>query len=92
MHENPWFCSVNEMVPGSAFLGELNDGDETPHPGVLYTSIRGLTDALVQPISSPMLDGAHNVDTTLDHVQVLLQEGGFQLVKAALEGGGFNDN
>lgn len=40
--------SCHQMTQGSAFLGALNGGDETPGD-VSYTSIYSLTDELVQP-------------------------------------------
>ncbi|MCA9771266.1 MAG: alpha/beta fold hydrolase [Myxococcales bacterium] len=89
---NPFMCVTTELAVGSTFLNTLNDGDETPGDGILYTSIRGVEDYWVQPQESAILAGATNVATTMDHVQLLLLEPSFELVKAALEGGGANDD
>lgn len=50
-----------QTLPGSEFLAELNDGDETPGH-VHYTSIYSLTDGVVIPASSARLRGARNVE------------------------------
>ncbi|MCA9770850.1 MAG: hypothetical protein KC466_00490 [Myxococcales bacterium] len=89
-NENPWICSVTEMDPDGPWIHDLNTPDETFGNNVRYTAIRSLNDAFVIPSVSSRLAGALNVDTTLDHVQVLLQEPSFQLIKTALEGGGKN--
>ncbi|MBZ0252505.1 MAG: hypothetical protein K8I02_04120, partial [Candidatus Methylomirabilis sp.] len=85
-------CSVAQMTVTSPFIAALNAGDETPGAGVMYTSIRGMNDVFVMPNTSPLLAGADNVDTWLDHVQVLLQPSNFEVVRAALEGAGKNAN
>lgn len=89
---NPLMCVTSEMAPGSTFLATLNAGDETPIDAIRYTSIRSIQDYWVQPADSAHLDGAWNVALPYDHVQLLLQPPAFAIVKAALEGGGANDN
>lgn len=91
-NENPWMCSVTQMDPEGPWIAALNAPDETPGAAVRYTAIRSLNDVFVLPTESARLAGAWNVDTTLDHVQVLLQEPSFQIIKGALEGAGTNNN
>ncbi|PZF86574.1 esterase/lipase family protein, partial [Micromonospora deserti] len=53
--------SCQQMAIGSAFLADLNDGDDTPGP-VRYTTIRTIQDELVRPVGNAALaDGATNV-------------------------------
>lgn len=55
-----WPCtSTDQMLPDSAFLKDLNAGDETPG-SVKYTSIRTNTDEIVLSETSPILEGASN--------------------------------
>ncbi len=51
-----------EMRPGSAFLTDLNAGDETPG-AVRYGSWWSPCDELIEPKDSPVLDGATNTKT-----------------------------
>jgi hypothetical protein len=48
------------MATGSAFLGALNRGDETPG-AVSYTNVYSQTDELVEPSSTVPMAGASNV-------------------------------
>ncbi|MFI6822559.1 lipase family alpha/beta hydrolase [Micromonospora sp. NPDC050187] len=53
--------ACQQMTIGSAFLNDLNAGDDTPGP-VRYTTIRTLQDELVRPTQNATLaDGATNV-------------------------------
>lgn len=63
--------SCTEMRPGSAFLGELNAGDETPGT-VKYGSWWSPCDEVIDPKESPILSGATNVQTDcLGHLALL---------------------
>ncbi|MBA2311948.1 MAG: lipase [Actinobacteria bacterium] len=59
---NPSLCTgaCRQLRPGSAFLSELNSGDETPGDPQ-YTSIWTERDQLVTPPDSARLEGARNV-------------------------------
>jgi triacylglycerol lipase len=67
------FCfqaSVCEMVPGSAFLTALNEGDETPGT-VQYATWWSPCDEVINPRSSTLLEGAVNTETAcLTHSQL----------------------
>ncbi|MFC3500368.1 lipase family alpha/beta hydrolase [Micromonospora krabiensis] len=53
--------ACQQMTIGSAFLGDLNDGDDTPG-SVRYTTVRTVQDELVRPTQNATLaDGATNV-------------------------------
>ena len=54
--------SCREMRPGSAFLRDLNAGDETPG-APRYATWRSPCDVVVLPQDSPVLDGAVNTAT-----------------------------
>ena len=54
--------ACREMRPGSAFLRDLNEGDETPG-AVRYATWRSPCDVVVLPQNSPVLDGAVNTAT-----------------------------
>ena len=49
-----------QLVPGSALLTDLNDGDETP-AGPQWLSMWSATDQVVTPPETARLDGAKNV-------------------------------
>ncbi|MFF4364571.1 esterase/lipase family protein [Streptomyces sp. NPDC001594] len=55
-------ASCTEMRPGSAFLNELNSGDETPG-SVRYATWRSSCDGIVKPENTVVLDGARNTRT-----------------------------
>ncbi len=62
-----------ELRPGSPFLLELNDGDETPD-GPTWVTLRTSLDRTVEPVDSASLDGALNIllqdvcpDSTVGH-------------------------
>ncbi|MFI7573188.1 esterase/lipase family protein [Micromonospora sp. NPDC049497] len=53
--------ACQQMTIGSAFLADLNSGDDTPG-AVRYTAVRTLQDELVRPVGNASLaDGATNV-------------------------------
>ncbi|MFI7605201.1 esterase/lipase family protein [Micromonospora sp. NPDC049366] len=53
--------ACQQMTIGSAFLADLNDGDDTPG-SVRYTTVRTVQDELVRPTQNATLaDGATNV-------------------------------
>jgi len=53
--------ACQQLVPGSALLDGLNDGDETP-PGPQWLSLWTVQDETVTPPDSARLDGAINVE------------------------------
>lgn len=71
-----------EMVPGSAFLMQLNAGDETPG-NVRYATWWSPCDATVVPAESSILQGAINTQTAcLQHGPDLFTETIYQQVRA----------
>ncbi|HYP23211.1 MAG TPA: alpha/beta fold hydrolase [Actinomycetota bacterium] len=52
--------ACEQLAPGSAFLEELNEPDETP-PGTEFVSVWSASDRVVTPPRSAVLDGAVNV-------------------------------
>jgi triacylglycerol lipase len=54
-------ASCREMTPGSAFLQQLNAGDETPG-AVAYRTWSSACDGVIIPFSSTALAGATNTD------------------------------
>jgi triacylglycerol esterase/lipase EstA (alpha/beta hydrolase family) len=80
------------LSPGSSFLEELNDGDETPD-GPVYTSIWTANDRTVTPPESAILEGASNVrvqdvcsDAALGHADLISDPLAIGLVMHALAG------
>jgi triacylglycerol lipase len=64
------FVSCREMVPGSAFLAELNAGDETPGD-VRYGTWWSPCDEVIVPQESTILSGAQNTRTAcMEHIQL----------------------
>ena len=57
-----WQTSCSEMRPGSAFLRDLNAGDETPG-AVNYATWWSPCDEVINPDSSVPLSGAQNTQT-----------------------------
>ena len=79
-----WNTSCFEMRPGSAFLTQLNSGDETP--GVLsYTTLWSPCDEVINPDSSVPLIGANNIQTAcVSHSGLLSDAGAYSAVRAAV--------
>jgi triacylglycerol lipase len=67
--------SCAEMQPTSAFLAQLNDGDETPG-AVNYYTVWSTGDDLIFPAESSKLDGAWNWQhpLPLTHMEVAVDE------------------
>jgi triacylglycerol lipase len=57
------YAGCEDMVPNSLFLQKLNAGDETPGT-VRYATWRSWCDAVVEPPSSVMLNGAVNTEAS----------------------------
>jgi triacylglycerol lipase len=83
-----------QLNPGSSFLDELNDGDETPD-GPEYTSVWTANDRTVTPPESAVLEGATNVrvqdvcpNATPGHSELITDPLSIGLVLHALTGGG----
>jgi triacylglycerol esterase/lipase EstA (alpha/beta hydrolase family) len=85
--------SCQQMSIGSAYLAELNAGDDTIGP-VRYTTIRTLTDEIVRPVDTATLfDGAVNVLVQsqcplrlVGHIGLILDGTVYSGVRDALEG------
>jgi triacylglycerol lipase len=68
---NCTFQPCREIAPGSEFLQQLNDGDETPGL-VRYATWRSPCDATINPDESVILNGATNFQTAcIAHLQML---------------------
>lgn len=84
---NPWFCGVTQISLGSAFLTDLNAGDETSGEGVLYTAVWSPIDGLILPAESAQLgDGARNIRVEENHLTILHATRVFETVRNALLG------
>ena len=88
--ENPMCVACSQQAAGSAFLTDLNAGDETPGE-VDYTVIQTRYDEVVTPYTSAFLDGAINVllqDTcaadTSEHLTIMVDQNAVQWIKNAL--------
>jgi triacylglycerol esterase/lipase EstA (alpha/beta hydrolase family) len=86
--------ACRQMAPGSAFLADLNTGDDSPG-APRYVSIYTVLDLLVQPFGRARLeDGATNVKLQshcplrpVGHVGLLVDGAVYGLVRSALRGG-----
>jgi triacylglycerol lipase len=68
---NCTFLPCREIAPGSEFLQQLNEGDETPGL-VRYATWRSPCDATINPDESVILFGATNNQTAcIGHLQML---------------------
>ncbi|MCK1796955.1 triacylglycerol lipase [Streptomyces sp. XM4193] len=80
------FCDIvvtscQEMKAGSDFLNKLNAGDPTPG-SVNYTTFRSPCDLIINPISSTVLDGADNRETScLGHIGMISNGGVIDAVR-----------
>jgi triacylglycerol lipase len=88
------FPSVEQMIPESDFLSNLNAVDETPGNKTRWTSIWSKADLLIRPPESSILGGAWNIHIEgVGHASLLLDKKQvFPVVVQALTGGGRNDN
>ena len=85
--------ACNQMAVGSAFLNDLNAGDDTIG-SVRYTSIRTLQDELVRPVNNARLnDGTVNVliqskcwARVVGHVGLIIDGTVYSAARQALEG------
>src|SRR5204863_10178951 len=84
--------ACRQLVPGSALLAALNQGDETP-PGPTWTTVWSADDSVVTPPASARLAGAVNVelqdvcpDAHVDHGELASDPLAIGLVLRALQG------
>lgn len=82
-----WGEGGREMVPGSDFLNELNEGNPVPD-GVEALAIRSAVDLRVIPQSSAMLPGARNMEICCPtHPGLVEDEGTFEAIRQFLRAG-----
>lgn len=85
--------ACQQMSIGSAFLADLNAGDDTPG-AVRYTAVRTLQDELVRPVDNATLaDGATNVLIqaycplrVVGHLGLVLDGTTYTVIRAVLAG------
>lgn len=78
------FTPCREIAPGSAFMTQLNEGDETPGL-VRYATWRSPCDATVNP-GSVILFGATNTQTScIGHLQMLTDPNVYAQVRAFVD-------
>jgi triacylglycerol lipase len=93
-----WTEGAREMVPGSAFLNDLNSADETPDGSdaseiIQYTSIYSSADTVINPYTSSIIEGASNIEISgVSHSGLLSNSTVRPLIQAGLEDGGKNTN
>lgn len=93
-----WTEGAREMVPGSAFLNDLNSLDETPNGSddaevIQYTSIYSSSDTVINPYTSSIIEGAYNIEISgVSHSGLLSDSSVRPMIKAGLEDGGENTN
>ena len=93
-----WTQGAREMVPGSPFLNDLNNIDETPNGSdssavIQYTSIYSSADTVINPYTSSIIDGAANVQISGVSHSGLLTDGTVRpLILTGLQDGGANSN
>jgi triacylglycerol lipase len=74
--------SCQEMQLGSAFLNNLNSGDETPG-AVRYGAFWSWCDEIINPDSSVLLSGAENVNVgCIEHIYLMYSESVSQRVRS----------
>ena len=88
--ENELCVACNQQAAGSAFLTDLNAGDETPGD-VDYTVVQTRYDEVVTPYTSAFLDGATNVllqdkcaADASEHLTIMVDQNAVQWIKNAL--------
>ena len=79
------FTPCREIAPGSEFLAQLNDGDETP--GLArYATWRSPCDATINPDESVILIGATNRQTAcIGHLQLLTDPNVYSQVRSFVD-------
>lgn len=86
--ETAYFCfstACREMRPGSTFLEELNEGDETPG-SVNYGTWWSPCDSIINPDSSVALEGATNTETAcISHSALTTDETVYDEVREFVE-------
>jgi triacylglycerol lipase len=93
-----WTEGAREMVPGSAFLNDLNSVDESPNGSdpasvIQYTSIYSSADTVINPYTSSIIDGADNVEISgVSHSGLLTESSVRPLILNGLQDGGENSN
>lgn len=84
-NNNCSFTPCREIIPGSAFLVELNSGDETPGL-VRYATWRSACDTTINPDESVILSGATNfVAPCIAHLSMLTDPTVYAQVRAFVE-------
>ncbi|WBB67339.1 alpha/beta fold hydrolase [Micromonospora sp. WMMD812] len=91
--------ACQQMTIGSAFLADLNAGDDTPG-AVRYTTVRTVQDELVRPTQNATLaDGATNVLIQaycplrlVGHLGLVLDGTTYTVIRGALADAGVNPN
>jgi triacylglycerol lipase len=74
--------SCQEMQLGSAFLNNLNSGDETPG-AVRYGAFWSWCDEIINPDSSVLLSGAENVNVgCIEHIYLMYSDSVSQRVRS----------
>ncbi|RSD24437.1 esterase/lipase family protein [Mesobacillus subterraneus] len=93
-----WTDGGREMVPGSSFLNNLNNPDETPNgidPAsiIQYTSIYSSADTVITPYTSSIIAGADNLEISgVSHSGLLTDASVRPLILNGLQDGGKNTN
>jgi triacylglycerol lipase len=84
-NNNCAFTPCREIIPGSAFLADLNSGDETPGL-VRYATWRSNCDATINPDESVSLLGAtNNVAPCISHLQMFTDPTVYAQVRAFVD-------
>ena len=84
-NQNCGFTPCLEIIPGSAFLTALNQGDETPGL-VRYGTWRSPCDATINPDESVILAGATNSLTScISHLDMLTNAAVYAQVRAFIQ-------
>ena len=84
-YNNCAFTPCREIAPGSAFLAELNSGDETPGL-VRYATWRSPCDTTINPDQSVVLLGAtNNLAGCISHLDMLVDPAVYAQVRAFVD-------
>lgn len=82
-HHGTIYALYGDMRIGSPFLTMLNRPPEVP-PGIQCTSIYSPIDELVQPFTSPQLQGCDNRAVYCGHIAMLVDTTVYNIVKSKL--------